>query len=385
MKRYFQFSLLPSELEIPTLVMTSILAFGGFLLVMSASTQFSQEYFDDGFYYGFRHLTILIVGLVALYIAWRIPLEFWFQTSLWLLLGSFLLLLLVFIPGIGKEVNASSRWINLFFFSFQPAEILKFTLPVFYAFYLTRYADEITTGWQGLIIPIGVILLITGLLLLQPDFGSAFILAGVGFIIFFLAGMRWRDLIFASSAFIAICTLLVVFQPYRLKRLVCINDSSVWELFLHQCYQVAHSLIAIERGGLWGVGLGGSIQKYSYLPEAHTDFSFSIIVEEMGFIFCLVLLVLFFLFFSRVMYLGRRCLGQGKRFSAYLLYSLAVLWLMQVLINVGVALGYVPVTGLPLPFLSYGGSNLVVNLFLVGVVLRAYGELIADDQVEVRQ
>lgn len=369
----------------PILVITLILALGGFLLVMSVSTQYSQEYFDAGFHYAFRHLMILAVGLVALYIAWCIPLQFWFRTSLWLLLGSSLLLLLVFIPGIGKEVNASSRWINLFLFSFQPAEVLKFTVPVFYAFYLTRYADDLATGWQGLLLPLGVVVLISLLLLLQPDFGSAFILASTGFIVFFLAGLRWRELIFSTFVFVSVCALLVIVQPYRLQRLVCINDNNVWELFLQQCYQVAHSLIAIERGGLWGVGLGSSIQKYSYLPEAHTDFSFSIIAEEMGFIFCLALLFLFFLFFSRVMYLGQRCLIQEERFSAYLLYSLAILWLMQVLINVGVALGYIPVTGLPLPLLSYGGSSLVVNLFWVGVVLRCYSELTrSDGQVEGR-
>ena len=180
--------------------------------------------------------------------------------------------------------------------------------------------------------------------------------------------------------FLAASLLLVIAQPYRLKRLVCMDDSNIWEFSLQQCYQIAHSLIAIERGGLWGVGLGGSIQKYSYLPEAHTDFSFSIIAEEMGFVSCAFLILIFLFFFTRVMHLGHRCLKEEQPFSAYLLYTLGVLWMMQILINVGVALGYVPVTGLPLPFLSYGGTNLIMNLFLVGIVLRAYRELSEDDK-----
>lgn len=319
----------PRELDFIILVIMVFLAGGGFLLVMSASTQYSERYFDEPFHYALRHLVLVGFGLLAMFAAWMTPMQLWMRTSPWLLFFSLLVLLLVFIPGIGREVNMSSRWIDLRFFTVQPAEILKFTVPVFYAFYLTRHAELLRESGYGLILPLGLIAIICMLLLLQPDFGSAFILAMAVFTVLFLAGMRWRDCALLGVFFIALNVLLITFQPYRLKRLACMKDGNIWEQFLSHCYQIGHSLIAIERGGLFGVGLGGSIQKYSYLPEAHTDFSFSIIAEELGFVFCLLFVAVFLIFVMRVMHIARRSFEAGSYFAAYLLYAVGALWISR--------------------------------------------------------
>ena len=380
-------NLLTGLLRDNDMVLLAVLAFlapAGFLLVMSASTQFSEIRFSQPFHYAFRHFVLLLFGLIGLLIARITPLRFWMKMSPWMLIISLLLLLLVFVPGIGREVNASSRWLDFRFFTLQPAELLKFTIPVFCAFYLAHSRQSLNESRHGLVIPIGVTVVVCILLLLQPDFGSAFILAMTVFIVLFLAGMRWRDCIGFGTSFVLMNVLLVLIQPYRLKRLMCMKDGNIWEHFFDHCYQIGHSLIAIERGGLTGVGLGGSIQKYLYLPEAHTDFSFSIIAEELGFAACLLLVAIFLFFALRIMNIGYRALQADYFFAAYLLYAIAVLWFLQILINIGVALGYLPVTGLPLPFLSYGGTNLVINFFLVGIVLRAYMELLGYERNTVR-
>lgn len=356
------------------LMIVLILALGGFLLTMSASIAYAEYYFGAPFYFSMRHLIFLGLGLLGMLGALLIPLRFWQQHCVLLLFFSVFLLLLVFTDELGKEVNASARWIDLRFVSFQPVEILKFTLPLFLAVYLSRHGEQLQRGWPGLIIPLTILAVVGCLLLLQPDFGGLVILASVVIAILFLGGMRWRELAVLTLAGAGLFLFLTAAKPYRLERLKCLTDENIWRLFFDSCYQIGHSLIAIERGGLFGLGLGASVQKYFYLPEAYTDFIFAIMAEELGFLVCLALFVLFGFLCVRILVLGLSQLEQGQSFAGFLLAGVAVLWMTQTLVNLGVALGYFPITGLPLPFFSYGGSGLLMNMFLAGIVMRGLAE-----------
>ena len=362
------------RVDLSILVAVLVLALGGFLLTMSASTAYAEYYFNAPFYFSIRHFIFLILGLVAMFGALFIPLSFWQRWYALLLAFSVFLLLLVFTDALGKEVNASARWIDLRFVSFQPVEVLKFTLPLFLAAYLSRHAQHLQRGWAGLIAPLTIIGVVGCLLLLQPDFGGLVVLTSVAMAILFLGGMRWRELTVLVLAGMGLFLFLTAAKPYRLERLKCLTDENVWRFFFDACYQIGHSLIAIERGGLLGLGLGASVQKYFYLPEAYTDFIFAIMAEELGFLVCLILFALFGFLCVRILVLGLHQLEQGRLFVGYLLAGIAVLWMTQTLVNLGVSLGYFPITGLPLPFFSYGGSGLLINMFLAGVVLRSLAE-----------
>ncbi len=351
-----------------------ILTLSGLILNMSASTAYAEYYFDRPFYFGIRHLIFLIVGFLVMWAATILPLSFWRKHSLLFLLISVVLVSLVFFDGIGKSVNASSRWLDLSFFSVQPAEILKFTLPLFLSAYLSRRTEQLENGWQPIVVVLVVVGFVNFLLLLQPDFGGLVLLSLMAVTLLFFSGMRWGHLIFLSLAGTGLFFLLTVIQPYRLDRLRCLTDENVWNLFFDKCYQIGHSIIAIERGGLFGRGPGESIQKYFYLPEAYTDFIFSIMAEEWGFLICLLLLGLFGFMCVCVLLNGVRMIENGQQFAGYLLCGISVLWISQTLINVGVSLGYFPITGMSLPFFSYGGSSLMVNMFLTGICIRCLTE-----------
>lgn len=346
----------------------------GILIIMSASGEYSQEYYGSAYYFTIKQIIIMAIGFIGLLFGCLVPLKFWQERATLIFLINLLLLLAIFIPQLGKEINSGTRWINLGFIGFQPSEMLKFSLPLFYAAYIAHGRMNNQDNMQGLVIPVMAIITVNILLLLQPDFASLVVYSIVAFSILFFAGLGWKYTAFLIIGGLSAIFLLISTQPYRLQRLLCMEDLSIWKYFHDQCYQVGHSLVAIERGGIWGLGLGSGIQKYFYLPEAHTDFVFAILVEELGMI-CGILLIILFLFISlRITLLGIDSLQNDNYFAAYFVMGIAVLWGFQAMLNIGVSLAYFPVTGLPLPFISYGGSSLTINLFLTGIIMRVFSE-----------
>ena len=366
------------RLDLTILVPIFGLVIIGMLTIMSASSEYSAQYYDTPFYFVIKQGILMVIGVVALIVGMCVPLRFWQGQAPAILFLNILLLLMVFVPTIGREINASSRWLNLGFINFQPSELLKFSLPLFCAAYITHSDMKLRQGLEGLLIPAVALIFVAGLLLLQPDFGSAVVYSITVFAILFFAGMKWQHIMFLIVGAISSGFLLIAIQPYRLLRLLCMEDANIWQYFYNQCYQAGQSLVAIERGGVWGLGLGASIQKNFYLPESYTDFVFAILVEELGMVFGLLLICLFLFLIFRMMSLATHALEQKNYFAAYFVMGIAVLWGLQAMFNMGVSLTYFPITGLTLPFISYGGSSLVVNLFLVGIIMRVFNECSSD-------
>lgn len=348
-----------------------ILLMTGLLMIMSSSSEYSQAYHGAAFYFVIKQALMAMIGFILLLIAARMPITFWQSNALMILFLNLILLLLLFIPAIGKEVNASIRWMSLGVFSFQPSELLKLSMPLFYASYFCYLVNskQNNNGLQFLL-PLLLLGVVVALLLLQPDFASAVIYALFAIAIIFFAGMKIWHLFFAGFGVVAVLLPLVAIHPYRLNRFFCLSDNNIWERFYQECYQVGHSLVAIERGSLWGAGLGESIQKSFYLPEAYTDFVFAIIVEELGSVFGILLIGIFVYLLYNLFKLGLDSATQGNYFAAYFCVGVALIWGLQFVFNLGVSLSYLPVTGLTLPFISYGGSSLLVNLILLGIIMR---------------
>ena len=345
----------------------SLLALG-LLMVTSASMVIADRQFGYPFHYFIRHLIYLCFGLMFILIASRIPIKIWQKFSGYLFLFGFLLLILVLIPMIGKSVNGSRRWIQLGFISLQVSEIVKFVAIVYLASFLERYQSEVRDELKGFLKPILLVVVLSGLLLLEPDFGAVVVITMTYMMLLFLAGVRlWPFCVLLTLITISLI-LLVIVSPYRLQRLTSFLNP--WAHQFGSGYQLTQSLIAFGRGGLFGVGLGNSMQKLFYLPEAHTDFLFAVFAEELGLIGEVLLISLFILFIGRIILIGRRAENNNQFYSAYLTYGIA-LWLgLQVIINIGVTVGVLPTKGLTLPFISYGGSSLLMNCLAVGVILR---------------
>ncbi|MCH9664236.1 MAG: FtsW/RodA/SpoVE family cell cycle protein [Gammaproteobacteria bacterium] len=366
------------RITMPVILLLSV----GFLVVMSASSEYSQAYHGISFYFLIKQGGLTLIGLLLLLTVLVIPLEFWRARSATLLLLNLLLLLILFMPIFGKEVNHSTRWLSLGVFNLQPSELLKVSVPLFFAQYLSQNINGNSNVVSKLLVLLGVIACIDVLVLLQPDFATAVIYTFVGVVLIFFAGLRMRYLLFAGLALMATAFALVAVQPYRLNRFACLVDANIWERFYEQCYQVGNSLVAIERGGLWGLGLGSSIQKNFYLPEAYTDFVFAIIVEELGLVFGVLLICLFAFLIYALLKLALDALQKGDTFSAYFCSGVAIVWGLQFVCNIGVSLSLLPVTGLTLPFISYGGSSLMTNLILVGIIVKISHQVYEDDYDE---
>ncbi len=345
----------------------------GFVVMSSASIEFSAERYGDPFFHTIRYLFHLSVGLTAALIAFQFPMSFWEKTGwFWLMIG-FVLLVIVLIPGIGSVRNGSRRWLLLGPLTLQCSEMVKFFLIIYLAGYLVRRQDEVRKEWKGFIKPMAVLFAVTLLLLLEPDFGATVITVGTAFGMIFLAGVRlWQFLLVIMASLAALAT-LVISEPYRMQRLTAYTDP--WADQFNTGYQLTQALIAFGRGEWFGVGLGNSIQKLFYLPDAHTDFVFSIFAEEFGAVGALLLIALFALLVVRIFQSGRRAEKLGRLFSAYVCYGVALMIAGQVFINIGVNTGLLPTKGLTLPFLSYGGSSLMVSCVLLAVVFRINQEL----------
>jgi cell division protein FtsW len=348
--------------------LTLTLLLFGLLMVASASMVISDRQFDYPFHYLLRHGLYLGMGALLAWAATRIPLSFWQRISLPLLLASLFLLLIVLIPGIGRTVNGSRRWLYLGVMTFQASELMKLAVLLYLASYLQRHAQEVREQAVGFIRPLILSAIIALLLLLEPDFGATFVMSAMFLILLFIAGVRlsWFGLLLVLAA--AALGGLALLSPYRLQRLTTFLNP--WQTQFGSGYQLTQSLIAFGQGGFWGVGLGNSIQKLLYLPEAHTDFLFAVIVEELGLIGALVLMSLFAGLIVCILRIGRAAERANRLFAAYVAVGAAV-WLgMQGMISIGVNAGVLPTKGLTLPFISYGGSSMLINCLVIGIILR---------------
>lgn len=340
----------------------------GLLMVTSASIVIAERQFGGAFHYVLRQVIFLCLGLGLMVIVLRLPLQFWQTLSPACLLVSIALLCVVLVPGIGRQINGSTRWLNLGFFGFQVSEFAKFSVIVYLAGYLVRHQADIAVNVMSFLKPMVVLALMAVLLLLEPDFGSTVVLLSTALGMLFLAGARLWQFLGLLALVGAGLGGLAIASPYRLARLTTFLNP--WANQFDSGYQLTQSLIAFGRGGLWGVGLGGSVQKLFYLPEAHTDFLFAVLAEELGLVGELLVIGLFTLLVSRLLIIGLRAYKLKQFFSAYIAYGFA-LWLgLQAIVNIGVNAGLLPTKGLTLPFMSYGGSSLLILCLVMAVVLR---------------
>ena len=344
----------------------------GLVMVASASIGIADEHTQDPFYYAKRQFLRVLLSFALLWFACRVPLEFWNRNGMLMMLGSIVLLACVLIPGLGHTVNGSTRWLNFGLFTFQVSEIAKLFLVIYLSGYLIRRSGEIKTNTMGFVKPMLILAVASGLLVMEPDFGAAAVLLMTGLGMIFLGGVRfWQFVVFLAGT-LAIMSLLAVSSPYRLARITSFLDP--WADPFNSGFQLTQSLIAIGSGGWFGSGLGGSIQKLFYLPEAHTDFMFAIFAEEFGLVGQVVLIGMFGLLAVRCFSIARMVMQKQQGFGAYLAYGVGLLITLQAVINIGVNMGVLPTKGLTLPFISYGGNSILSMSFAVGLVLRVSWE-----------
>lgn len=361
-----------SSVDGKLLLTTLALVTVGFISMTSASIDYADHKYGEPLFHAYRYLFHLSVACSVSLLIYQIPMRFWLETGwVWLFLSLFLLIL-VLIPGVGKEVNGSRRWLALGPLTLQCSEFTKLFVIVYLAGYLVRREDEVRSEWQGFIKPMAVLFGVTLLLMLEPDFGATVVTVGTAFGMLFLAGVRLGHFICVVGGSLAALVLLVFSEPYRMARLAAYTDP--WADQFNSGYQLTQSLIAFGRGEWAGVGLGNSVQKLFYLPEAHTDFVFSIWAEEMGFLGAVFVIILYALLIARLLWVARKARAKVDLFGHHIANGVALLLSGQVFINIGVTTGLLPTKGLTLPFLSYGGSSLIVSCCLIALVLRVEKE-----------
>ncbi len=360
-----------------------LLASMGVVMMTSASIDYSAQKFNSPFFHTYRQLIFLTMAIVTGCVAFLVPSKQWYAQGGILLILGFLLLVAVLIPGIGREVNGSMRWIPLGPINLQSSEPAKLFVLIYLAGYLVRRREEVRERWSGFIKPIFVLVIMIILLLKEPDFGSSVVMLTASMAMIFLAGVGVKQ--FAAlliSSLIAVAV-MATSSNYRMQRLKCFVDP--WAQPYDCGYQLTQSLIAFGRGEWFGLGLGNSIQKQFYLPEAHTDFVFAIVAEETGFIGGFLTLLIFSALILRILKIARKAEEVKQLFSAYLSYGIAIMLAVQVFINMGVNTGLLPTKGLTLPFLSYGGSSLIICFMMMGILARIDAELRLDDARSVAQ
>ena len=338
-------------------------------VVMVGSAAIAGGGVDAGpWYFLSRHAMFLAGGLVLATIVMRTELKWVEQHSRLLLLACAILLLLVFVPGIGKTVNGARRWINLGVSNFQAVEAVKLLYIVWLASYLKRFSEDVAVTWYAMLKPVGVVGMLVILLLAQPDFGSSVLLLGITACMLVLGGAPVRRIALPILLMLPALVLLVVFEPYRMRRVTSFMDP--WQDQLGAGYQLSNALMAIGRGEWFGVGLGASVQKLSYLPEAHTDFIFSVIAEELGLVGVCLVIGMYALLAGRAFWLGLKCAEMKRHFAAYIAFGVALSMSLQSLVSMGVNLGMLPTKGLTLPLISSGGSSVLMTCAALGVLLR---------------
>jgi cell division protein FtsW len=355
---------LDMRLLLPVLALLSI----GLIMVASASFSFAEHRLGDQLFFFKRHLAYLIIAAGAMAAGFFVSPSVWANYGrLWILLAIFLLVI-VLIPGIGREVNGSRRWLAFAGFTLQVSELVKVATVVFLAAHLEKHRETLSDDWREFFKLIAVIVVLSILLLMEPDFGSAVTLSCTFMALLFLGGSHIRQFSLVFAAGLLAIGALAYAAPYRLERLATYMDP--WSDPFNAGYQLIQSLIAFGRGEWFGVGLGQSVQKMLYLPEAHTDFVFAIFAEEFGFVGVLCLMGLYVLMVLRILQLGKLAIGRKDWYAAFVLIGFGLLLSGQTFINLGVNAGLLPTKGLTLPFVSYGGSSLLVCCAMIGMMLR---------------
>lgn len=340
----------------------------GLMMVASSSVMISTKYYHQPFHFLIRQFIYLSAGFAVALIIMRIDTSFWEKFSMPLLLICIVMLLIVLIPGIGRSVNGSRRWLALGPVGIQVSELAKMTMIFYIAGYLVRQQEKINQSIFGFIKPMAILIVVALLLLMEPDFGATVVITGTVMSMLFLAGINLRYYIGLLIGVACALVALAVSSPYRMARLTAFLDP--WADQFNSGYQLTQSLIAFGRGGWSGVGLGDSVQKLFYLPEAHTDFLFAVLAEELGLLGVLLVLILYSILVVRGLTIGFTAYSQERLFAAYTAYGLTF-WLgLQTAINMGVNSGLLPTKGLTLPMLSYGGASIVVNCMVIALLLR---------------
>ncbi len=352
---------------------TLALLIWGLVMVYSASIAMPDNpkfarYAHTHFLY--RHMLSLLVAFVAALIVFQIPVQIWERAAPWLFVVALLLLVAVLIPGVGKGVNGARRWIALGFMNFQPSELAKFATLMYAADYMVRKMD-VKEHFFRAVLPMGGAVAVVGLLLLaEPDMGAFMVIAVVAMGILFLGGVNARMFFLIATILVGALALMIALSPWRRDRIFAYLDP--WDPVhtLGKGYQLSHSLIAIGRGEVFGVGLGGSVEKLHWLPEAHTDFLLAVIGEELGLVGVVLVIALFLWMTRRIMHIGRQAIALDRVFAGLVAQGVGVWIGFQAFINMGVNLGALPTKGLTLPLMSYGGSAILMNLCAIAVVLR---------------
>ena len=353
-----------------TWLMTVILLLIGLGLVMVASSSIAiaDRQFHEPLHYFWRQSFSAVIGLSLIAASLKVPLSVWEFLSVPLLVLGLLLLVLVLIPGVGREVNGSTRWITFGSLSLQASEPVKICVIAYLASYMVRHGEHVRNNFAGFIRPICVLTIVASLLLLEPDYGSCVVLFATALGMLFMGGVPLGRLFAWVLTAIAVLASLAVLSPYRLQRLMSFSDP--WQDPFNSGFQLTQALIAFGRGDWFGVGLGSSVQKLFYLPEAHTDFIFSVFAEEFGLLGSAILILLFSFLVWRAFVIGHIAERMGKLFAAYLAYGIGLIIGVQAFINMGVNLGVLPTKGLTLPLLSYGGNSMIITCLLLGILLR---------------
>lgn len=340
----------------------------GLIMVATASISISAKEFGDPLYYFWRQGFAALIGLSFGLIILKIPMFVWQTISPYLLIVAIVLLVVIFIPGLGKEVNGSMRWIKLGSFTLQASEPVKLFIIAYLAGYMVRHVKTVQTDFAGFIRPIGVLTLITALLMLEPDFGASVVLFITALGMLFMGGVPLSRFFAWGLVAISALATLAVLSPYRMQRLMSFIDP--WSDPYNSGFQLTQALIAFGRGDWFGVGLGASIQKLFYLPEAHTDFVFSVLAEELGLLGSITIIFLYSFVVWRAFVIGHIAERVEKYFAAYFAYGIGLIIGIQAYINIGVNMGVLPTKGLTLPLMSYGGNSLITFCMLLAILLR---------------
>lgn len=340
----------------------------GLIMVCSSAIMFSTAQYHQPFYFLIRQLIFLSMGIVVAKVILHIDTDTWRNYSVPALFACFFLLLIVLIPGIGKVVNGSRRWLAFGPIGIQVSELAKIAMVMYIASYLVRQKDKVTSQLSGFINPMLVLGVISFLLLREPDFGATVVICFTVMSMLFVAGVKFRYYIIFLFIVAIGLSAMAISSPYRVARLTAFLDP--WADQFNTGYQLTQALIAFGRGGIWGVGLGDSVQKLFYLPESHTDFLFAVLAEELGFAGVMLVVILYCILIIRGIKIANKAFLQERLFAAYVAYGLTFWLALQSFINMGVNAGLLPTKGLTLPLLSYGGASLIINCIMIACLLR---------------
>lgn len=361
----------PSEVDVTLLWSTLLLLFFGMVMVYSASIAIAEAGRFTGnqpAYYLMRHAVFLCVGIIAAAVAFQVPLSAWQQLSPWLFVAGVLLLIVVLVPGLGREVNGARRWLPLGVANLQPSELMKLFAVLYAADYTVRKMP-VMHDLKKAFLPLAAAMVFVGVLLLkEPDFGAFVVIISIAMGILFLGGMRARLFAILVVVLLAAFAVLIVVSPYRRDRIFGFMDP--WTDAFGRGYQLSHALIAFGRGELFGVGLGASVEKLFYLPEAHTDFLLAVIAEELGLVGVIVVVGLFALIVQRAFAIGRQAVALERLYPALVAMGVGIWIGVQSFINMGVNMGLLPTKGLTLPLMSFGGSGILANCVALAILLR---------------